>query len=285
MNWDALKIRFGMFAFVLVAMVWGYSTLLFDHVPMVFNDPLEDLSFGWYVPIFSLYVLYTERRKLLASLGDPSWAGVVAMIPFLAIGFLGVRGIQVRFEMLAFIGLLVTIPWAFFGPKTAREMLFPAGFLLFCLPLATFLDIITVHLRLFATGLAFAILKGVGAAVTRTGTMLASTDGSFAIDIAAPCSGLRSIFALMALTAGYAYFNQPTWARRALLFATSIPLAIFGNVMRILTICLVGTYASSEFATGFYHDYSGYVVFLAAIVLMVAAGELITRLWPKKEEK
>lgn len=285
MKLDALKIRFGLFAFVLGTMVWGYSSLLFEHVPMVFNDPLEDLSFGWYVPIFSLYVVYTERKKLLASLGEPSWAGALATLPFLAIGFLGVRGIQVRFEMLAFIGLLVTIPWTFFGRKTAQEMLFPAGFLLFCLPLATFLDLITVHLRLFATGLAFAILKGVGAAVTRTGTMLASTDGSFAIDIAAPCSGLRSIFALMALTAGYAYFNQPTWARRALLFATSIPLAILGNVMRILTICLVGTYASSEFATGFYHDYSGYVVFLVAIVLMVAVGEAISRFWPKEAMK
>lgn len=260
-----------------VAMLVGFNSLLLHHAPDVFNDPKEDMSFGWYVPIFSLYVLWTEREKLIKSLGNPSWAGFFASLPFLFIAFLGVRGIQVRFEILAFVGLLVTLPWAFFGTKTAERMLFPALFLLFCIPLATFLDIVTVHLRLFATGMAYQILQGVGAAVVRTGTMLSASDGSFAIDIAAPCSGLRSIFALMALTAGYAYFNQPTWLRRAILFSMSIPLAILGNVMRILTICLVGTYASPDFATGFYHDYSGYVVFIVAIALMVGVGELITK--------
>jgi exosortase/archaeosortase family protein len=108
--------------------------------------------------------------------------------------------------------------------------------------------------------------------------MLAAENGSFAIDIAAPCSGLRSLFALMALTAAYAYLNQRTWFRRALLFAMSVPIAVAGNVMRILSICLVAATASSEFATGFYHDHSGYVVFIAAIVMMVGAGEIISRI-------
>lgn len=272
-----LKIRFVLLAATCASLVIGFQTLLFSHAPSVFNDPKEDMDFGWYVPLFSLYVLWTERKRLWESLGNPSAAGLVASIPFLFIAFLGVRGIQVRFEMLAFIGLLVTIPWAFFGCETAKRMLFPAAFMLFCIPMATYLDIVTVHLRLLATGIAGSILTGFGAAVTRTGTMIAAADGSFAIDVAAPCSGLRSIFALMALTAGYAYFNQPTYLRRAILFASSIPLAIFGNVMRILTICLVGTYASGDFATGFYHDYSGYVVFIVAIALMVAFGELITK--------
>lgn len=273
-----LQIRLALLALVAGLVVWGFSSLFFTHAPDVFNDPKEDMSFGWYVPIFSLYVLWTEREALFKSVGAPSWAGALATLPFLFLGFLGVRGIQVRLEIVAFIGLLITVPWAFFGRETARRMLFPAGFLLFCIPLATFLDVVTVHLRLFGTAMAYAILKGVGAAVVRTGTMISAADGSFGIDVAAPCSGLRSIFALMALTAGYAYFNQPTWLRRGLLFACSVPLAILGNVMRILTICLVGTYCSSEFATGFYHDYSGYVVFLVAIVLMVAIGEAITRM-------
>lgn len=271
------KIRLGLLIATGLSMLVGFQTLLLSHAPSVFNDPKEDMDFGWYVPVFSLYVLWTEREKILKSLGEPSLAGTLASLPFLFIAFLGVRGIQVRFEMLAFIGLIVTIPWAFYGRETAKRMLFPALFLLFCIPLATYLDIVTVHLRLLATGIAGSILTGVGAAVVRTGTMISATDGSFAIDVAAPCSGLRSIFALMALTAGYAYFNQPTCLRRALLFACSIPLAILGNVMRILTICLVGTYASSDFATGFYHDYSGYVVFIVAIALMVAVGELITK--------
>lgn len=276
-----LQVRLLLLGATFASMAWGFHTLLFRHMPSVFNDPLEDMSFGWYVPLFSFYVVWKERQLLFESVGAPSLVGALATLPFLFLGFLGVRGIQVRLEIVAFLGLLVAVPWAFFGRETAKRILFPAAFMLFCIPLATFLDVVTVHLRLLATGSAYAILKGLGASVVRTGTMLAATDGSFAIDVAEPCSGLRSIFALMALTAGYAYFNQPTWFRRGLLFALSVPLAIVGNMTRVLTICLVGTCASPSFATGFYHDYSGYVVFIVAILLMVACGEVINKVFRK----
>lgn len=276
-----VMVRVVMMVVAVAAVLWGFQTLLLSHAPSVFYDPKEDMSFGWYVPLFSLYVVWRERRELAAAAGAASWFGVLAMLPFLACGFLGARGIQVRFEVLAFAGLVLTIPWAFWGGKVAKRMLFPALFLLFCIPLASFLDIITVHLRLFASSTAYELLKGFGADVIRHGTMIGAADGSFEIDVAEPCSGLRSIFALMALTAGYAYFNQPTWLRRGLLFAASVPLAILGNVARILTICLVANYASTDFATGFYHDYSGYVVFVVAIILMIAVGELISRISAK----
>lgn len=268
---------------VFAAMLWGFHAMILHHAPDMFRAPQEDMSFGWYVPLFSLYVVWTERRKILDSLGAPSWAGLLAALPFLALGFLGVRGVQLRFEIVAFVGLLITVPWAFFGKETAKAVLFPALFLLFCIPLATFLDVVTVHLRLLASSTAFAVARGVGANIVQQGTMVGAADGSFAIDVADPCSGLRSLFALMALTAGYAYFTQPTWLRRGILFAASVPIAILGNVMRILTIVLVANFASSDFATGFYHDYSGFVVFAVAILLMVATGELVTRLFERKE--
>ncbi len=270
-------------AVVLAALGWGFQAMLLHHAPDMFRAEIEDMSFGWYVPIFSLYVLWTERAKVRASLGAPSWGGIVFALPFLALGFLGVRGVQLRFEIVAFVGLLIAVPWAFFGRGTAKAVLFPALFLLFCIPLATFLDVVTVHLRLLASSTAFAVARGLGADIVQQGTMVGAADGSFAIDVADPCSGLRSLFALMALTAGYAYFTQPTWLRRGILFAASVPIAILGNVARILSIVLVANYASSDFATGFYHDYSGFVVFAVAILLMVATGEAITKLFELKK--
>lgn len=266
-------------AAVFAAMVWGFRLMIFHHAPNAFNTPQEDMSFAWFVPVFSLYVLWTDRARLLRSLGAPSVFGLVLALPFLALGFLGVRGIQLRLEIVAFVGLLIAAPWAFYGRRAAQVVLFPALFLLFCIPLATFLDVVTVHLRLLATGVASALLQGFGVDIVRQGTMLGAADGSFSIDVAEPCSGLRSIFALMALTAAYAYYNQPTWPRRAALFALSVPIAVIGNVVRVLSICLVAKCCSKDFALGFYHDYSGYVVFAAAILLMVASGELISRIF------
>jgi len=283
MTWSGKGPRLVLAATAFGFLLWGFRTLLFVQMPHIFADPYEDMSFGWYVPLFSLYVLWRERRELVASLGEPSWLGLAAMLPFLFVGFIGVRGGQIRFGVLAFAGLCVTVPWALFGRATARRVLFPALFLLFLIPLANFLDVVTVHLRLLAVSVSYHVLHGCGVAVTRVGTAL-TAPGGFAVDVAAPCSGLRSIFALTALTAGYAYFTQPTWLRRALLFACAVPLAVLGNVMRLMTICLVGSFASADFATGFYHDYSGYVVFGVAIVLMVACGEGLNRLAGRRQQ-
>ena len=266
-----------LWAAAFAATLWGFRGMLLDRAPAIFRAVEEDMSYAWFVPLFSLYVIWCDRKKIIASISSPALGGLVFSLPFLVAGILGARGLQVRFEILAFSGMMIALPWMFAGRECAKKFVFPSLFLLFCIPLNTYLDIVTVHLRLFATSVAFAVLKGFGAEVVKVGTMVGAADGSFSIDVAAPCSGLRSIFALMALTAGYAYFNQPTWFRRALLFSLSIPIAILGNVMRILTICLVAQYADEEFATGFYHDYSGYVVFIVAIMLMISAGELISR--------
>ena len=259
-------------------MLFGYRLLLTVHAPVVFNDVMEDLSYGWYVPVFSIYVLWRERRELAASVGAPSLWGLVLLLPSLFIGYLGAGGCQIRFEILGFVGMLIALTMAFFGTATARQALFPALFLLFCMPFHSFLDIITIHLRMLAVSVAYEVLSGCGVDIVRQGTMLTSSSGSFAIDIAEPCSGLRSLFAMMALTAGYSYFTQPTWLRRGVMFVLSVPIAIAGNIVRIFSIVLVAATCSADFATGFYHDYSGYVVFLVAVALMVATDGLVTKI-------
>lgn len=278
-----IKIRLGVLAGTLIAMVIGFRAMIFDHLPGVFAAPEEDLSFGWYVPLFSLYVLWTERRRLLASLGAPAPGALAGIVAFLLMGFLGVRGIQVRFELLSFIGLLIVVPWALFGRETAKRVLFPALFLLFCMPLASYLALVTVPLRLFVSTVSAAVLSGVGLEIVRQGNMLAlpgvlDNGAPFVVNIADPCSGLRSVFALMALAAGYGYFIQPTWLRRGLLFALSIPLAILGNILRIMAICLAAKGMSPQAAMGPVHDAMGFVVFLVALGLLIAVGALLDRL-------
>ena len=281
-----LQVRFGLFAASLLAMLWGYQLMLLDHLPDVFADPKEDMSYGWYIPLFSLYVLWTERTKIREAVEcDDSTTrsilgvvmGLVVLLFSTFVGFLGIRGLQVRLEIVGFVGMLYGLVWTFYGLRTVRQVLFPVGFLLFCIPLHTYLDLVTIHLRMLAVTISTGLLRGCGVEIVREGTMLAAPTGAFSIDVAEPCSGMRSLFAMMALTAGYAYFTQPTWFRRGLLFVLSIPIAIFGNVMRILTIAAVASACSADFAMGFYHDYSGYVVFLTAVLLMVAAGGLITK--------
>ena len=274
-------------ALTVLCALYGF-TGMFDRLYVIFvHAQEEDMSFGWFVPVFSLYVLWTKRTELAAAVSRSrfSWMGLVFSVPFIGIALLGTRGVQLRLEEVGFIGLCVTVPWTFFGWRAARIFLFPAAYLLFCIPLATFLDFVTIHLRYLAGATSLAVLNGIGLEAVREGTAVISRGAHpFAVDIAEPCSGLRSLFALMALTAGYAYLNQPSWIRRGILFACSIPLAIAGNVARIVSICVIASCTDPQFATGFYHDYSGYIVFIVAIALMVVAGELIDRVSDMKRE-
>lgn len=258
--------------------LYGLARPMLSWLRFVFTEPREDMGHGWVVPLFSLYLLWTRRKRLWETIGDPSRFGVLLSLPLLALLWLGARGDQVRLSQIAIYGLLWTIPYAVLGRRFAAQIFFPVVFLVFTVPIG-FLDFFTVRLRLITSAASAALLNGVGIPVVRGGTGLQCLGGDgFALDVADPCSGLRSIFAMAALTAGYAYLAQRTLWRKWLLFACALPLAVLGNMVRIFSIALVARFFGQEIATGFYHDYSGYLVFIVGTLLMVQAGNWIGRL-------
>ncbi len=269
--------RLAAFAVTALAALCAYHGM-FVRLMQIFSNPQEDMSHGYLVPVFSAYVLWTERKRLRESAGAPSWCGLALLVPAMVLLFFGTRGLQVRIEAVSFILFCIALPWAIWGRRVASICFFPSIFLCFVIPFSTYLDFITVHLRLFASSFAVGLLNGFGLEVVRHGTAIESAAaGGFAIDIAEPCSGLRSLFALMALTAAYSWYAHKTWPRRIALFACSVPIAVLGNVTRIVTICIVAAVCNPDVALGFYHDYSGYVIFAVAIVLMLACSDLIVR--------
>lgn len=244
----------------------------------VFSEPREDMSHGWFVPVFTIALLWMKRRELALSAGDPSWRGLILALPGLAVFAIGMLGDQLRLSHVASIWLLWTLLYATWGRRLAHVALFAVSFLLFTVPFG-FLDIFTVKLRIVIAALADILLNGIGLEAVRSGTGLYCTAGAgFNIDVADPCSGMRSIFALASLTAGYAYLTQKTLAGKWILFLCAVPLAMLGNLVRILSIAIVSASFGSRFALGFYHDYSGYVVFLVAVLAMIGAGEAVSRL-------
>jgi len=271
-------------ALIAVAAAFNYR-YMFDFTMVMFAAPIEDMSHGWVVPFVSLAVLWRQRGALRAAAGSPSLAGAAWTVLFLVIAWFGGRGGQSRLEQVSFIGLVWALPYAFWGRGVERLMRFPAAFLCFTIPVSSFIDFFTIHLRILSTSIATGLLNGMGLAVERSGTALFSRvpGAEFNVDVADPCSGIRSLFAMMALTAAYAYFTQRGLWRKWLLFVCSLPIAVIGNMVRIMSICVVAAWFGQQVATGYYHDYSGYVVFLVGVLLMVQAGEWIKG-GRKKEE-
>jgi exosortase len=234
-----------------------------------------DLSHGWLIPVVSAWLVWRRRVELRAAPRHISYAGLAVVILALVLHWAGIRAQLTRVSLLSLAGLLWGIPLYLYGRRVAGLLLFPCAYLLFCIPLS-FLNDMTVPLRLVASEAATALLNGLGIAAVRTGTIIRSAaGGGFNLDIADPCSGLRSLLAMTALTAVYAYVTQETQGRRWVLFLAAVPLAMAGNVARILTIALVAQRWGQDAAVRVYHDYSGLIVFVVAILLMVGFGELL----------
>lgn len=267
---------------LVLAIALFYST--FRWMAYEFALPRNDLSHGWIVPLFSAYVIWSRRAELRRAAGRPDGRGLVAVIAGLALFWLGSRGGQMRLCQVAFIWEVWAVPFALYGAGVARLMVFPAAYLCFFIPMG-FLDFFTVRLRLGTAAFAASVLNGVGIPVLREGTGLQSLAGEgFSLDIADPCSGLRSLFAMTALTAGYAFMTLRGRLRQWALFLCAVPLAVIGNAVRIFSITLVARFMGTAAATGFYHDYSGFVVFFVGILLMLRLGTWLQRLPPHRWE-
>ena len=235
----------------------------------------QDYSHGFLIPIVSIGVLWWKRKEIASAPRYVSNAGLAVVVFALLIHWLGAKSQQPRASLFGLVALFWGIPFYFYGWQVAKWLIFPCSYLIFCIPL-NFLDSLTFPLRIFSTIISTSLLNGLGIEAERSGSAIYSTAaGGFNFDVADPCSGIRSLLAMTALTAVYAYATQKTLLKKWILFVCSIPLAIIGNIARITTIALVAEAFGQKVATGLYHDYSGYILFPVAIGLMVGIGSLL----------
>ncbi len=241
-----------------------------------------DMSHGWLIPLVSLSMVWTSRDELSRVPKCLSWGGFCVVVAALVLYLAGLRVQQTRIVLIALIILMWGIPFFLYGRAVARWLAFPCAYLVFCIPM-TFLDSLTFPLRLVSSSMSESLLNGLGIAVTRVGTaMHIHAGGGFSLDVAHPCSGLRYLLAMVALTTAYAYFTQTSPLKRLVLSVSAVPLAMAGNISRITLIAIVGVVFGEDVAVGFYHDYSGYVVFGVATLLMIGVGTLLSRFHPAR---
>lgn len=236
-----------------------------------------DYSHGWMIPLGSLFVLWRRREEIRTAKRSAFLPGLLLVAAALMLHVIGAKIQQPRVSLMGLILLLWALPLTFNGWAFARWFIFPCSFLIFCIPL-NFLDAMTFPLRLVASMVSTGLLNGVGIATAREGCMiLSSAGGGFHFDVADPCSGLRSLLALSALIAIYAHCTQRTLTKQWLMFLLSIPIAMGGNIARVTSIALVAVILGQERALLVYHDYSGYIVFVVEVLLMVGAGNLLKK--------
>ncbi len=236
-----------------------------------------DYAHGYVVPIIAAGLsVWLWRRRLVAEPVHSAKTGLAVIVVAALIYWVGVRGGIPRVVALSLVVLIFGLILYIGGWKWARVLWFPCAFLVFMIPLNFLEPYISFPLRIFVANFSADFLKLLGLDVYQNGTGIFSRSGRFApLDVADPCSGVRSLVALMALTSLYGYLTMDKGWKKWVLFVSSIPLAVVGNIARITTVALVAQGFGSDWAMKIYHDYSGYIVFSLAIVSMVALGVML----------
>jgi exosortase len=233
-----------------------------------------DYSHGYFIPLVSLGVVWYKRKELFSVPLRTDWRGLAVVVFALLAHWVGAKMQQTRFSLASLVLLIWGIPFYLFGWSLAKKLIFPCSYLIFCIPL-NFMDVVAFPLRIFSTQAATGMLTGIGIEAVRSGTSIIIPSMPTGMDVADPCSGLRSLLAMTALTAIYAYLTQKTLLKKWILFVASVPLAVVGNISRIVTIAVMSEAVGGKLALGLYHDYSGYILFIAAIAAMVALGSFL----------
>jgi exosortase len=189
--------------------------------------------------------------------------------------YVGVKGVQERTVVFSFVTLLYGLVLCLLGKEFFRVLFFPITFLLLMIPLNFLDEVVGFPLRQFVAGATVSLLNWFGIEAYRMGNGTGIYSSVFRFDVADPCSGIRSLMALTTVTAFYGYVTQRAQWKRWVLFLSAMPLAVLGNLSRVLSIALVAEVYGQDLATKVYHDWSGFILFPVALTAMVIIGVLL----------
>jgi exosortase len=286
--WRQLPHR-GLLAILLIAWIavfhfFGNSTLGYVNTASLFGwwqwtmKGVADQEISYFIPLIVLVLLWCRRDELLEMEKTVWWPAVGILLLAMVTHVLGYMVQQARLSIVGFfLGAygLVGLLW---GRGWLRLALFPFFLFSFCIPLGGGLtEAISFPMRLFASQITAAVSGTVlGIDVIRNGTQLADASGTYQYEVAAACSGLRSLMAIVALGFIYGFISFKTSWRRALAVIAAFPLAVVANVFR-LTLIILAAEAFGQKAGNYVHENTLFSLapYLPAFAGMFALGWLL----------
>ena len=217
---------------------------------------------GRFIPIvFGALVFMAYQQVKDFEISSSKW-GLVGIVLGILFYLAAVRTIQPRLATIGAPFVIVGMIYYLFGCRIGKHFIFAAFFLWFAIPVPGLETLMTAKLQYFITEVCYQGGLLIGMDLVRVGNDITVVgSGADPVKIAEGCSGMRSLMALTMIAAVYSYFTQkPLW-KKAVLFASSLPLAIGGNFFRIFTILVITKMGYADFAKRTYHDWAGLLIF------------------------
>jgi exosortase len=265
----------------------------------------ENYSHGLLIPFIIGYILWSERERLARSVQRPmlAWGGVCIVVALLML-WAGTAGAELFMQRTSLVVMLAGITLYFWGWHILRLMLVPLLLLALAIPIpAIIFNQIAFPLQLFASRCAVWAMRVFDIPVLRQGNVIElmplNSTVTKKLEVVEACSGIRSLMTLLTLAVVFAYFTHPrnpdaqeggvlaslkrygTW-RSAILVLSAVPIAIITNAGRVSGTGILAHYYGTEVADGFFHEFSGWVVYIAAFLLLFALGWVLDKFGARK---
>ena len=292
---------------VVSALVFVYASVLAKLSHDWWVD--ENYSHGLLIPFVIGYILWAERKKLGQGTYRPSmlWGGAAILLALFAL-WTGVAGAELFMQRTSFVLMLAGVVVYFWGSQLLRLVWVPLFLLLLAIPIPTIvLNKIAFPLQLFASQCAVWSMRLFDIPVLRQGNIIElmplNALTTKKLEVVEACSGIRSLMTLMTLAVVYAYFSYPppssgddaskdgsgktglfaslrSWGfwRSTLIVLSAVPIAILTNALRVSGTGILARYYGVKIADGFFHSFSGWVIYIVAFLLLFAFGWGLDRL-------
>ncbi len=260
---------------VLPLFVGMYFTIVPQMVMDWYND--ENYSHGFLVPIIAGYFLWQRWSDLKNRLVKPDWMGLVVIVcgvVQLLVAWLSTEYFTMRSSLIILLAGM-TLFW--FGREVLKGMALPIGYLFFMVPIPYIIyDMAAFPLKLFVTKVSVVFMKMVGVVVLREGNIIMFP--STTLEVADACSGIRSLFSLLAIAVAYSFLMKTSNVRHWTIIFSAIPIAVATNALRVIVTGILAQWWGAKAAEGFFHEFAGMAVFVLAMAMLVLFGELLRRI-------
>ena len=298
---------------IAIALVLVYFTVLLKLGGDWWND--ENYSHGLLIPFIIGYILWHERERFSGTQASPSvfWGATGVALSLLAL-WAGVAGAELFIQRISLVLMITSVVIYFFGFRLLRLVAVPLSLLILSIPIPQIVfNRIAFPLQLFASRCAVGAMSFLNIQVLRQGNIielmpLGSSEPK-RLAVVEACSGIRSLMTLVTLAVVFAYFTKPksdraehdigpdkertgrprsqpkvvrflksfTFWRSLILVLAAVPIAILTNALRVSGTGVLAHYYGTRVADGFFHTFSGWVIYVAAAVLLFATGWLLDR--------
>ena len=265
------------FGIVVVGIVVAYWGVLVSLVSAWYTD--DNYSHGFFIVPLAVYFAWERRHTLANTLIRPSWFGLVVLAGsmFLLVG--GLLGAEFFLARVSVIFALAGAILFLFGWRVVRALTFPLAFLLLMIPLPQIVfNKIAFPLQLLASNFGERIVNSMDIPILREGNVLILANTT--LEVAEACSGIRSLVSLFTLGLVFGYFVDRRWWVRTIIALSAIPVAIVANGLRVASAGVAAYNYGPAGAEGLFHEFSGWVVFVVAFLLMLALQRLLQHFLP-----